>query len=270
MTWARSARSLVAVATLIVAVAALAVSSSARADDLESWRRQLAREDAEQALAAARALAKAPQAQASELILDALSLGPQPRVVGALLEAVAARRPARALDTLALFVRHRSPEVRQKALSAAGQFSGEATNAIILAALGDENQAMRARAADLSAARRLAAAEEPLFALLRRGDRAAGPALAALASVDMTRRICELLGELPDDLLAATLGALLLRSDFGPEVLRFQVVRTLAKLPGSAGSPAVRDALAAYVKAVSDSSSRPSRAEAARVLGEKP
>jgi len=226
----------------------------------------LSAEDAQQAQAAARALAKAPQPHASDLLLDALSLGPPPRVAGAILEAVTTRRPAGALDALGVFVRHRSLDVRLRALAAIGQFPGERASVLIVGALADENVAVRARAAELAASRRIAVAEEPLFTLLRKGDRAAGPALAALASVDMTRRISELLGELPDAMLAATLGALLLRPDFGPEVLRFQVVRALTKIPGSAG----RDALAAYVKAVPDATSRPSRAEAVRVLGVRP
>ena len=53
--------------------------------------------------------------------------------------------------------------------------------------------------------------------------------------------VAEHLGAAPDPTLAKSLGAMLVRKDFGPEPARLEVVRTLAKMDGTQVIAALSD-----------------------------
>ncbi len=145
--------------------------------------------------------------------------------------------------------RARDAGVRAHAFAALG--SGPA----VVAALGDPDPGVRAAAGAALAAHHDARAVAPLLVLLRRGDAVAVAPLAALASAETARQLAELAGQVPDALLAQTLGALLLRRDLGPDTVSTSLVRALGSLPGA-------DALAA-LKAYADAGpARASRREA--------
>ena len=63
----------------------------------------------------------------------------------------------------------------------------------------------------------------------------------------------------------SNLGEMLKRADFGPEPIRVEVVRTLAKVPG-VDSTAV---LVEYIAATEKDKSRPSRVEAQKIVDER-
>ena len=86
------------------------------------------------------------------------------------------------------------------------------------------------------------------------------PALIKLGDPDLAKALGELIGEVPNPLLARTLGGILNRQDFGPEAARVQVVRALAKIPGDEAIHALRK----YVTSLPEESDavRQSRREA--------
>jgi len=69
----------------------------------------------------------------------------------------------------------------------------------------------------------------------------------------------------PDALLCTALGEMLKRTDFGPEPIRVEVVKTLSKVPG-VDSTAV---LVEYVAATERDKNRPSRLEAQKIVDER-
>jgi hypothetical protein len=74
-----------------------------------------------------------------------------------------------------------------------------------------------------------------------------------------------MLGSVPDPILCSALGDMLKRGDFGPDPIRVEVVRTLAKVPGADSTTA----LVEYVAATEKDKNRPSRLEAQKVVDER-
>jgi hypothetical protein len=66
--------------------------------------------------------------------------------------------------------------------------------------------------------------------------------------------------------LCAALGEMLKRSDFGPEPIRVEIVRTLGKVPGAESTTALVEYVAATEKG---NPNRPSRLEAQKIIDER-
>jgi HEAT repeat protein len=136
----------------------------------------------------------------------------------------------------------------------------------LLSALGDSDAEVRAHAAKLAGERRERGAEDRLVKLLEHRDASSAPALAALATPELAHRLSEKLGSVPDPILCAALGDMLKRSDFGPEPIRVEVVRTLGKVPGADSTTALVEYVAATEKG---NPNRPSRLEAQKIIDER-
>ena len=221
--------------------------------------------DSGKAKAAAKALAAVKGAAATGALLDGLALGLPSAVSVAALDAVAKRGDAKAYPAVVHYLRHRRASVRVAAVGAAGAMSDKRAAAKVILALRDSDKKVRAKAAGIIAEKKWKGAIEPLIALLKRGDDASAPALAALANPELARAIGELIGSAPDGLLSRCLGAILVRPDFKPEEARVEVVRVLGRIPGSDSL----EQLTNYVGSLPETSRRRSRREAQAIIEQR-
>jgi HEAT repeat protein len=231
---------------------------AAKKVDVAAQRAALEGSDEAAATAAAAALGESADAAAHEALLDALSTGLAPGVAAAALTALAAHPAKGDLAVLTFYARYRDTDVRAAAAAGLGLQDGGAATKAVIQALGDDDPKVRAAAARGAAAGKVKAAGEPLLALMAKGDEPAALALAAIADPDLARVVGEQLGNVPDDLLAACLGAILLRKDFGPDTARVEVVRALGKVQGAAATAALTE----YVSQTPENPRRQSRVEA--------
>jgi HEAT repeat protein len=132
----------------------------------------------------------------------------------------------------------------------------------IVAGLHDMNGSARGAAAMAAAKGRVREAIEPLFELLARSDDSASKALAAMADADLARKIGDQLGKVPDAILAQTLGAILRRSDFGPDGARVDLVHAIGKIQDASAISALTD----YIDATPKNPPRQSRQEAQKMV----
>ncbi|MFO0574536.1 MAG: HEAT repeat domain-containing protein [Polyangia bacterium] len=139
---------------------------------------------------------------------------------------------------------------------------------LLIASLADANTDVRAVAAEALGSRREKAAEPALIKLLLRKDAAAPAALGQIGGAETARALAEMIGTVPDRLLAETLGLLLIRPDFGPDPLRLEVVKTLGKLSGSQPIDLLSDYVTATAKDKADKA-RPSRTEAQKIIEQR-
>jgi HEAT repeat protein len=221
--------------------------------------------DEDKAAEAAGKLAQASDPKALDALLDALALGAPPKRAAAVLSALAGRKDARSVDVLKHFARNRNPEVRKKALVALGAVPDAKIVPVLLEALSDSVEEVRAAAAKALGDRHEKSAEAKLILLLKRRDQAAANALGQLGTPDLAHRIAEMLGDIPDGLLCTTLGEMLKRPDFGPENIRVELVKTLAKVPGLDSTTTLIE----YVAATEKDKQRPSRMEAQRIIDQR-
>ena len=249
-------------ALTVVGVALLAQLAWADAGQLKQ---ELEGDDDARAADAAQALGNGNEATAVPLLVEALQRGAPPRVQAAMLDALGKKKDARALEVLILYAHNRNAELRKKALAALAPLGDARAAAPLVAALADSDAEVRAQAAAGIAQRRQKGAEEQLIKLMQHKDMSAAGALAAVATPALAHRLSELIGQAPDPILCTALGEMLKRADFGPEPIRVEVVRTLAKVPG-VDSTAV---LVEYIAATERDKSRPSRVEAQKVVDER-
>ena len=219
----------------------------------------------------------------------------------------ASARTAETLQILALYAHHRSAELRKRAVQALAALIAPPAAAapaapaagkpplknakvnvkvtaaptetaaapvapqvvpLLIAALSDSSSEVRAVAAEALGERRERSAEPALIKLLLRKDSAAPAALGKIGGADTARALSEMIGNVPDSFITETLGLLLLRSDFGPDPLRLEVVKTLGKLPG--GQPI--DILSDYLKETGKDKAdkaRLSRIEASKIIEQR-
>jgi HEAT repeat protein len=229
--------------------------------------KELEGNDEARALEAARKLGEATDAAAVGALADALEHGATPHVAAALARALGGKPDPRALALLERYAHDRSVEVRKAALTALATLPAADKRALppLLAALGDSDGDVRAHAAKLVGERREHAAEDRLVKLLEHRDPSSAGALAALGTPELAHRLSEMLGSVPDPILCTALGDMLKRVDFGPEAIRMQVVRTLAKVPGIDSTTALLE----YVAATEGDKNRPSRLEAQKIVDER-
>jgi HEAT repeat protein len=237
----------------------------APAGDIDSKRAALRGADVDRAEAAALQLGDAGGPAAREALLDGLAAGLSPKVAAAALAALGKYSDAEAYETLAFYARYRNGKVRAVAVTALGASKDSRAEAAVVRALHDSDPAVRAAASQVVAARKIKGAVPTLVELLKRGDEGAAAALAALASPDLARDLGELIAVAPDGPLARCLGAILMRSDFGPEQARVQVVRALGKIPGNDAL----EQLTTYVAATPEKPPRQSRREAEALVEQR-
>ena len=219
--------------------------------------------DADKGKAAAVELGKTDDGAAHAALLDGLGTGLHPDVAAAALTSLGAAPRPGDVTTLGRYVRARNTAVRTAAVRALGGHTD--AGPLILAALRDHEEPVRAAAAEAVVARKSKGASEPLLALLDKGEIPAAKALAAIADADLARVIGEHIGTAPDGALAQCLGGILVRPDFANEAAKVQVVRALAKLAG----PEAITALGDYVDATPATPVKQSRREAEAALKEK-
>jgi len=225
----------------------------------------LAAPDDAAAAAAAAKLGEASEPAAHDALLDALAFGPPPDVAVAELAALVAHPAPADVVALRRYAGHHDPAVRVAAFDALAHYPDPTAHAAIVAGLHDAVGNVRSAAAAAAAAARVRDAVDPLFALLAKGEEPAARALAQLADPELARRIGDQLGQVPDPALAACLGAILKRPDFGPDAARVEVVRTLGKI----ADPSALAQLTDYLDATPKSPPRPSRAEAEKLVETK-
>jgi HEAT repeat protein len=136
--------------------------------------------------------------------------------------------------------------LRRQALRALVQIKGASTasrtSELLVTALGDADQEVRATAAEGLAARSDRAGLGRMMSLLRDNEAGVAEPLGSLVTPALVPELAELLGSVNEDILANTLGAAVKRKDLA-EQLRVDLVRTLAKI----SSPMSTAALADYV-----------------------
>jgi HEAT repeat protein len=225
--------------------------------------------DESAAIDAARALSQAPATDLDAVggLVTALGHGAAPKVSAAMLRALAGKSDARTVAMLERYAQHRTAAVREAALDALAALPAGDKRALspLLAALGDSDAEVRAHAAQCIGARRESGAEERLVKLLEHRDPASASALAAIGTPQLAHRLSEMLGSVPDPILCSALGEMLKRADFGPEPIRVEVVRTLAKVPGADSTTVLLE----YVAASERDKNRPSRLEAQKIVDER-
>lgn len=201
--------------------------------DVAAARTDLLGGDIEKAAAAAKRLGTTRQPAALEALLDGLALGLHPRVAAAAIDSVGYHKSPAAIDVLAQYVKNRNPEVRARAVLALGQIGDRRALGAAWTGFHDADKSVRAAACKVAETTRDKGAIDPLVKLLVKGDEATVTALAALATPDLARKLGELIGQAPDDLLARTLGLVVLRPDFGKEEVYVEVITTIGKIPGA-------------------------------------
>jgi HEAT repeat protein len=251
----------------LILAALLAGAGGARAQDVDALqlKKEVRNPDDNKAADAAAKLGEDASPKALDAILDELSVGAPPKVQAALLAGLAGRKDARAVEVLSLYTHNRNPELRKKAVVAIAELSDKRAVPVLVGALSDSVEEVRAAAAGALGKRKEASAEGPLIQLLAHKDPAAVGALGQIGGAQTARKLGELIGTIPDGLLASTMGELLKRPDFGPDPLRVEVVKMLAKVPGADSTAA----LVEYVAATEKDKARPSRAAAKKAIEEK-
>lgn len=230
--------------------------------DLAPLVSDLAGANQEQAVKAADQLGAATEPAAHEALLDALAFGMQPAVAIASIKALAMHPAPPDVNALVRYATHHNPSVRSASYGALASYPDPVAQKAIVRGLHDELGPVRAAAAAAAAKGHVRIAVDPLIDLLGRGEQAASAALAAMADVDMSRKIGDQLGKIPDAMLAQTLGAILKRSDFGPDEARSDIVRAIGKIQG----PEAISALTDYVDATPKNPPRNSRTEAQKMV----
>ena len=243
----------------------LVASTGFAAEDLAALKAQAQADDDQAGEDAAKKLSESKDPKAVDAILDSLAVGASPRVQAALLAGLGGKKDARAVAALVHYAKNRNADLRKKALTSLAELPDARATAPLMEALSDSVPEVRAAAAAGLGKRKERSAEPKLIKLLQRKDAAAATALAAIATPESAHRISEMLGQIPDSLFCETLGAMLKRPDFGPEPIRVEVVKALAKVPGTDSTAA----LVEYVAATEKDKTRPSRLEAQKIVDQR-
>ncbi|MEO6952220.1 MAG: HEAT repeat domain-containing protein [Polyangia bacterium] len=249
----------------LLLAALLLSSASAHADDVATLRRDLQVASDARADEAAKQLAASKDPKAIEAILDLLALGIPPRQAQVLLGGLAGRKDARSFDVLVVFSHNRNSDLRRRAIELLGQLPDAKVVPSLMLALSDSTPEVRAAAAEALGHRKERSAERKLMQLLEHRDQSAPAALAAIATPELAHKLAERIGPIPDALLCETFGEILRRVDFGPDPVRVEIVKTLAKIPGDVSTTALIE----YMQATEHDPKRPSRLEAESVVNHR-
>lgn len=216
----------------------------------------------DRAVAAASALGSLNDAKAGDALISALQLGSPPRLTIALIEAVGNRKDVQTLDLLRHYAGHRNHQVRLAALTGLAEMDNPEIVPVLLDTLGDSHPMVRASAARILAEKKAQQAIPILFKMLKCGDVSAAIPLGKLGGVETAKQLGELMGDVSDAAIAKTYGEMLKRADFGPDPLRVQVIKALAKIPGSEATTALID----YITSVPEQEVRLSKKMAEELI----
>jgi HEAT repeat protein len=250
---------------LLLVGLAVGIALPARAQSVAELRMQLLQGEEAKAEAAADALGKSADPKAVDALLDGLAFGASPKLQAQMIGAVGGKKDARALDVLKFYAKNRNVELRKKALGALAQIAEPKVTSVLLEALSDPVEEVRAAAEKALGERRERSAEAKLLQAMKRKDWEAAIAIGKLGTPELAHRLSEMLGEMPDALLCASLGEMLKRADFGPENIRMEIVKTLAKVPGLDATTALIE----YVASSEKDKARPSRQEAQKIVEQR-
>ncbi len=218
--------------------------------------------DLEAAVKAAETLGASTEPAAHDALLDGLAMGLPGTVAISAMMALTQHPAPPDVAALRRYAGHHNPTVRSAALSALALYPDPIARKTLIAGLHDMAGAVRAAAASAAAKGRVRESIDPLFELLARGEDSASKALAAMADADLARKIGDRLGQVPDAILAQTLGLVLKRADFGPDTARVELVRAIGKLPDAQAIGVLTD----YVDATPANPPRQSREEAKKMV----
>lgn len=216
----------------------------------------------EAAVKAAETLGASAEPAAHEALLDALAMGSSPTVAIAMIGALSQHPAPPDVVALVRYAGHHDPSVRSAAFGALAMYPSPVARKALIAGLHDMTGSVRAAAAAAVTKGRVREAVETLFDLLARNEEPAARALAAMADVDLARKIGDRLGKLPEPILAQTLGLVLKRADFGPDPARVELVHALGKIQDAAAVTALTE----YVDSTPKTPPRQSRAEAQKMV----
>lgn len=249
---------------------ALLMAAPVGAGELDALKQQLNGENDARAEEAARKLGELADPKALDAMLDALSVGAPPKVQATLLASLSGKKDPRAVEVLVAYAKNRNPELRKKSVNAIAELppGDKRVVPVLLEALSDSVEEVRATAATALGKRKERQAEGALVKLLQRNDQAAANALAQMATPELAHKLSEMLGQVPDALLCSVLGDMLKRPDFGPEPIRVEVVKTLSKVPGIDSTSALIEYVATSGKDPKEKM-RPSRVEAQKIVDQR-
>ncbi len=218
--------------------------------------------DQDAAVKATQTLGSSDQPAAHDALLDALAFGLPPPVAIAAFSALTQHPAPNDVAALKRYAGYHTPTVRAQALTALASYPDPVARASIVAALHDSAGLVRSAAAGAAAKGRVRDAVEPMLKLLSKGEESSARALAAIADPDLSRKLADHYGKVPDASLALALGLILKRADFGPDPARVEIVRAIAKIQ----DPAAVNQLKDYMDSVPKNPPRPSRQEAQMVV----
>ena len=222
----------------------------------------LAGTDLERAAKAAEDLGASTAPAAHDALLDALALGLSPAVAAPAMAALGLHPAPPDVAALRRYAGHHTPGVRIAALTTLAMYPSPEAHAVIIAGLRDPVGMVRTAAAAAAGKGHVKGAVDPLLVLLAKGEDSSARALAQLADPTLARRLADQLGKVPETSLAVALGAILKRTDFGPDEARVEVVRAIAKIQDKAAVNALQD----YLDSSPKTPPRPSRTEAQMVI----
>jgi HEAT repeat protein len=247
---------------LFVVLAGPSAALAQMTGNVDKLKADLHGDNLDRAVAASSALGSLKEERAMEALMGALQLGAPPKLTLALIEALGMHKSPKSIGLLRHFAVYRRPKVRVAALRAMSGIDDRRVGKILIKALGDSSPMVRAMAARELGERKDRRAERPLFKMLKRGDRSAAGPLGVVGGVETAKQLAELIGELPDPVLATALGTIVKRKDFGPDPLRKEVVKALCKIPGADATAA----LVEYIASVPAKEKRLSKMAAEKCL----
>ncbi|MCD6499971.1 MAG: hypothetical protein J7M25_16880 [Deltaproteobacteria bacterium] len=243
---------------ILMVVVLVGGTTRASGRSVEALATDLAGGDMSKAMAAAHVLGKIQTSQATDVLMETLLLGVPPKLSVALIHALSGR--SKAFDILVHACGNREASVRAAALEILGSIQDQKTElrtyGLAMDALSDGASAVRAAGARLlvflkkrsMGGIRATKAEEKLLRLLllRKDQLAAKIGLSALGGARTARFLAVHMEELPPRIVTTIYGALLKRPDFGPEPVRFWVVKVLSGMTGPEAIAAVMEYVAGH------------------------
>jgi HEAT repeat protein len=220
--------------------------------DLARLKRALETGDEAQKVAALVELAAAPKSQAPAaalLVNDVLSRGASVPVLEKALDAEQRLAQASSSAVVVPYVRHRNPALRRAATRALAATGGPVAVKALRELLHGSDPALRRDAASALAGLKAAEAVDDLFAVLGKDVPEAAAAVGQLCKPSDCKKLVELIGKLPFDVMQTGLEPLLLRPDSEiPEAFKLDLLERLRKLQTKEVSVFLQTVLARFPK----------------------